>query len=133
MAVRCARAVPIALTTALAAAISQTAGAVTLRPETLQAWDQYIQAENAHQEQRRKPGSTAPTTSDRAGCADLTPLATTCTADAERPFRLALIRDPRFATVVNDIVVESGSARYQETIDRFMRRLNAARGCSMLT
>jgi hypothetical protein len=48
-------------------------------------------------------------------------------------FRLALIRDPRFATVVNDIVVESGSARYQETIDRFMRRLNAARGCSMLT
>jgi hypothetical protein len=46
------------LTTALAAAISQTAGAVTLRPETLQAWDQYIQAESAHQEQRRKPGST---------------------------------------------------------------------------
>jgi len=69
VAVRCARAVPIALTTALAAAISQTAGAVTLRPETLQAWDQYIQAESAHQEQRRKPGSTflwTDETADRA-------------------------------------------------------------------
>ena len=28
-------------------------------------------------------------------------------------FRLALIRDPRFAALVNDIVVESGSATYQ--------------------
>ena len=36
-------------------------------------------------------------------------------------FRLALIRDPRFRTLVNDIVVESGSARYQETMDRFIR------------
>jgi len=36
-------------------------------------------------------------------------------------FRLALIRDPRFAAVVNDIVVESGSARYQDVIDRFVR------------
>jgi len=35
--------------------------------------------------------------------------------------RLALIRDPRFAAVVNDIVVEFGSARYQERLDRFMR------------
>jgi hypothetical protein len=26
-------------------------------------------------------------------------------------FRLALIRDPRFSAIVNDIVVESGSAR----------------------
>jgi erythromycin esterase-like protein len=29
-------------------------------------------------------------------------------------FRLALIRDPRFAARVNDIVIESGSARYQD-------------------
>jgi hypothetical protein len=36
-------------------------------------------------------------------------------------FRLALYRDPRFAAVVNDIVVESGSARYQDYIDRFVR------------
>ena len=36
-------------------------------------------------------------------------------------FRLALYRDPRFAAVVNDIVVESGSSRYQDDIDRFVR------------
>jgi hypothetical protein len=36
-------------------------------------------------------------------------------------FRLALIRDPRFAALVNDIVIESGSARYQDFIDRFVR------------
>jgi hypothetical protein len=36
-------------------------------------------------------------------------------------FRLALIRDPRFTSVVNDIVVESGSARYQPLMDRFIR------------
>lgn len=36
-------------------------------------------------------------------------------------FRLALYRDPRFAAVVNDIVVESGSSRYQEYVDRFVR------------
>ena len=36
-------------------------------------------------------------------------------------FRLALIRDPRFAALVNDIVIESGSARYQDVIDRFVR------------
>jgi hypothetical protein len=35
--------------------------------------------------------------------------------------RLALIRDPRFATVVNDIVVEFGSARHQALMDRFVR------------
>jgi hypothetical protein len=34
--------------------------------------------------------------------------------------RLALIRDPRFAAVVQDIVVEFGSARYQELMDRFV-------------
>ena len=36
-------------------------------------------------------------------------------------FRLALIRDPRFTTVVNDIVVESGTAQYQDVMDRFVR------------
>src|SRR5437773_57625 len=36
-------------------------------------------------------------------------------------FRLSLIRDPRFAAVVNDLVVESGSARYQDVMDRFVR------------
>jgi len=36
-------------------------------------------------------------------------------------FRLALIRDPRFATVVNDIVVEFGNARYQDLMDRYVR------------
>jgi hypothetical protein len=36
-------------------------------------------------------------------------------------FRLALMRDPRFAALVNDIVVESGSARYQEFMDRFVQ------------
>jgi hypothetical protein len=35
-------------------------------------------------------------------------------------FRLALIRDPRFTDVVNDIVVEFGTARYQEVMDRFV-------------
>ncbi|HEV8397636.1 MAG TPA: hypothetical protein VGQ37_25310 [Vicinamibacterales bacterium] len=40
---------------------------------------------------------------------------------AGHAFRLALIRDPRFATVVNDIVVESGSARYQPDVDAFVR------------
>lgn len=36
-------------------------------------------------------------------------------------FRLALIRDPRFAAVVNDIVVESGSSKYQDVMDGFVR------------
>jgi hypothetical protein len=36
-------------------------------------------------------------------------------------FRLALIRDPRLPFVVNDIVVEFGSARYQGVMDRFVR------------
>ena len=34
--------------------------------------------------------------------------------------RLALIRDPRFAQTVNDIVVEVGNARYQDQIDRYV-------------
>jgi hypothetical protein len=36
-------------------------------------------------------------------------------------FLLSLIRDPRFAATVNDIVVEFGSARYQNEIDRFVQ------------
>jgi hypothetical protein len=35
-------------------------------------------------------------------------------------FRLSLIRDPRFAATVNDIVVEFGSGRYQGLMDRFV-------------
>lgn len=35
-------------------------------------------------------------------------------------FRLALIRDPRFAATVNDIVVESGSSMHQAVMDRFI-------------
>lgn len=36
-------------------------------------------------------------------------------------FLLSLIRDSRFATAVNDIVIETASARYQDAIDRFVR------------
>ncbi len=36
-------------------------------------------------------------------------------------FLLSLIRHPRFATTVNDLVVEFGSARYQDFMDRFVR------------
>lgn len=36
-------------------------------------------------------------------------------------FRLALIRDPRFAAIVNDIVVECGNAKYQDIMDRFVQ------------
>jgi hypothetical protein len=35
-------------------------------------------------------------------------------------FRLALIRDSRFAAAVQDIVVEFGSARHQDLMDRFV-------------
>lgn len=35
-------------------------------------------------------------------------------------FRLALIRDPRFAAAVQDIVVEFGAARQQDVMDRFV-------------
>jgi hypothetical protein len=34
-------------------------------------------------------------------------------------FRLALVRDPRFGRLVNDVVVESGNSRYQSVMDRF--------------
>lgn len=33
----------------------------------------------------------------------------------------ALIRDPRFAATVNDIVVEFGTSRYQDLMDRYIR------------
>jgi hypothetical protein len=36
-------------------------------------------------------------------------------------FRLSLIRDPRFPSTVNDIVVECGSGRNQRVIDNFVR------------
>ena len=36
-------------------------------------------------------------------------------------FRLKLIRDPRFPDVVNDILVESGTVRYQAVMDRYIR------------
>ena len=36
-------------------------------------------------------------------------------------FRLALIRDPRFPLVVNDVVVEFGTSRYQHVMDAFVR------------
>ena len=35
-------------------------------------------------------------------------------------FRVSLIRDPRFAVTVNDIVVESGNSLYQSMMDRFI-------------
>ncbi|HJR58341.1 MAG TPA: hypothetical protein VJ813_03040 [Vicinamibacterales bacterium] len=35
-------------------------------------------------------------------------------------FRLALVRDPRFPPVVDDIVVEFGNSRYQDVMDRFV-------------
>jgi hypothetical protein len=41
--------------------------------------------------------------------------------DQGHAFRLALVRDPRFAAAVNDIVVESGSAKHQDVMDRFIR------------
>jgi hypothetical protein len=34
--------------------------------------------------------------------------------------RIELIRDPRFAGILNDIVVEFGSARYQDVMDQFI-------------
>src|SRR5687767_6108874 len=36
-------------------------------------------------------------------------------------FHLALIRDPRFPSTVNDILIESGNARYQADLDRYVR------------
>jgi hypothetical protein len=36
-------------------------------------------------------------------------------------FLIQLVRDSRFAAAVDDVVVEFGSARYQDTIDRFVQ------------
>src|SRR5688572_11991982 len=36
-------------------------------------------------------------------------------------FRLALVRDPRFASRVDDLVVELGNSRYQDVADRYVR------------
>jgi hypothetical protein len=41
--------------------------------------------------------------------------------DQNHAFRLALIRHPRFALTVNDIVIELGNARYQSVADEFVR------------
>jgi hypothetical protein len=38
----------------------------------------------------------------------------------DQAFRLALIRDPRFSSAVNDIIVECGNAAFQDVMDRFM-------------
>src|SRR5512140_2177846 len=38
----------------------------------------------------------------------------------EADFSLSVIRDPRFATVVNDIVVECGNPLYQAVLDRYI-------------
>lgn len=35
-------------------------------------------------------------------------------------FRLSLIRQPRFAEIVDDVVVEAGNARYQPLMDRYI-------------
>jgi len=43
--------------------------------------------------------------------------------------RLALLRDPRFPAVVNDIVWECGNARYQGVMDRLGARMSAMLNC----
>ena len=55
VAVRCAGAFSTFWTVALCASASQTAGGATLRAETLEAWEEYIQGASAHQEQRLRP------------------------------------------------------------------------------
>ncbi len=47
-----------------------------------------------------------------------------CDAHGSRQSQLflqSLVRDSRFATVANDIVIEFGNARYQDRVDRFVR------------
>jgi hypothetical protein len=51
--------------------------------------------------------------------------AVVCIGDAHgdrlgEAFQLALIRDPRFPGVVNDVVIETGNSRYQSVVDRFV-------------
>lgn len=43
------------------------------------------------------------------------------TNEQAHAFRLALIRDSRFAEAVDDIVVEFGNSRYQDLMDKFVR------------
>ena len=35
-------------------------------------------------------------------------------------FRVDLVRDPRFADVVDDVVIEAGNSRYQDIVDQFV-------------
>src|SRR5688572_19713713 len=42
-------------------------------------------------------------------------------SNAAHTLLLALIRDPRFPAAVSDIVVEFGSSRYQDLMDRYIR------------
>jgi len=46
--------------------------------------------------------------------------------DQSRVFRLALINDRRFPSIVNDIVVEGANAAYQDVVDRYVRGENVA-------
>ena len=41
-------------------------------------------------------------------------------AGGTREFFASLVRDPRFAGTVNDVVVEFGNARYQDVVDRYV-------------
>jgi hypothetical protein len=41
--------------------------------------------------------------------------------DQSRVFRLSLINDRRFPSIVNDIVVEGANAAYQDVVDRYVR------------
>src|SRR4029453_4899174 len=43
-------------------------------------------------------------------------------------FLLSLIRNPRIHTVIDDLVVESGNARFQDDMDRLMRGEDLLRG-----
>lgn len=51
----------------------------------------------------------------------------THTNEQSHAFRVALIRDPRFSAVVNDIVVEFGNAKYQDVMDRYVRNQDVSR------
>lgn len=42
-------------------------------------------------------------------------------------FRLKLIRDPRLPGIVDDILIETGTARYQDVVDRYVRGENVPR------
>jgi hypothetical protein len=42
-------------------------------------------------------------------------------SEQDQALRLSVIRDPRFATVVNDIVTEKGNSKYQDVMDQFTK------------